>query len=121
MTQVISQRETLPCVMVPTKYKKRNWKLQDSESRNSEFRKLQNSETGFQNRKTGILKVGNWTGKLQDSEFRKLQNLESGNCTGKLQNSESRNSEFRKLDRETSEFRKLQNSESGNWMLLGML
>ena len=52
------------------KIQKKDWKIQDSESRNSEFRKLQNSESG------------NWTGKLQNSgnwisEFRKLQNLET--------------------------------------------
>ena len=77
-------------------------KLETSGFRKSEFR-IQNSEfrkliweTGFQNRETGILKVGNWTGKLQnsesqDSEFRKLQNWETG--PGNFQDSE-----FRKLD-----------------------
>ena len=118
------------------KIQKKDWKIQDSESRNSEFRKLQNSESG------------NWTGKLQDSEFRKPQNSEtsefriqetgpgnfriqnSGNLriqnTSELRIQETGpgnySSESRKLDRETSgfriqnsEFRKLQNSESGNW------
>ena len=61
-----------------------NFRIQNSGNWISEFRKPQNSEyfriqeTGFQNRETGILKVGNWTGKLQDSEFRKLQNRETG-------------------------------------------
>ena len=122
-------------------------KLETSGFRKSEFR-IQNSEfrkliweTGFQNRETGILKVGNWTGKLQNSdtgiqnsEFRnselriqkldreiivlkvgnwtgKLQDSELGNWTGKLQNSESRNSESRKL--QNSEFRKLDRETSG--------
>jgi len=60
-----------------SEFRKSRFRIQET----SEFRKIQNWETGFQNRETGILKIGNWTGKLQnsesqDSEFRKLQNSE---------------------------------------------
>ena len=66
-----------------------NSQFQDVRSENFRIQKVGIQKTGFQNRETGILKVGNWTGKLQDSE----------------------NFRIGKLDRETSEFRKLQNSE----------
>jgi len=43
-------------------------KLETPGFRKSEFRirvfRIQNRETGFQNREIGILKIGNWTGKL---------------------------------------------------------
>ena len=124
-------------------------KLETSGFRKSEFR-IQNSEfrkliweTGFQNRETGILKVGNWTGKLQNSdtgiqnsEFRiqefRTQNSETGpgNYSSESRKLDRETSGFRigKLDRETSEFRKSEfriqetselriqeTSESGNW------
>ena len=109
MTQVISQRETLPCAMVSTKYKKKNGKfriqkvgIQNSETgiQNSGNFRIQNRETGFQNRETGILKIGNWTGKLQNSEFRKLDWETSGFRNFRIQNSGNWISEFRigKLD-----------------------
>ena len=123
MTQVIShgKRCHVPWCQQNTK---KNWKLQDSESRNSEsgssefrigkldFRigKLEfwKSETG-----PGNFRIQ----KLQNSEFRKLnfriKNRETG--PGNY-NSESRNSEFRKLDRETLELR-IQETGPGNFRI----
>ena len=69
--------------MVSTKYKKTGkFRIQKvGIQKTSEFGKLDREtsgfriqETGFQNRETGILKVGNWTRKLQ-----KPQNSELGN------------------------------------------
>jgi len=55
-------------------------------------------ETG--DREIIILKVGNWTGKLQNSEFRKLDWETSGFRNFRIQNSGNWISEFRigKLD-----------------------
>ena len=76
----------------------KNWKLQDSESRNSEFRIQETGPGNFR-----IQNSGNWIsefriGKLhrETSEFRKLQNSESETGPGNFKIQKT--SEFRKLE-----------------------
>ena len=75
MTQVISQRETLPCVMVPTEYKKTgNCETGDCETGNW--------ETG--DCETGTVKLGTvklWTRKLETGKLGTVKMwLETGDC-----------------------------------------